>query len=213
MRVHRRLLLSALLSGLALVTIASQAAGRRIEVTQQQVKAVWTSAEPIIFELEAGMRMSCPVTLEGSFHSRTLSKVADELIGYVRRFTLNSSTCRRQGLESISVLAETLPWHIQYRGFQGTLPNITGINYEIVGSSFQVTQSGLMCLYRGTEALPWILIGVIAIGVILIVAATAETIPKNSGGFLCPEGMGFGGGRARLTGPEGTTAVSVRLVQ
>jgi hypothetical protein len=52
------------------------------------------------------------------------------------------------------MLAETLPWHIYYLGFSGTLPNITQIQLQINFVSFSWT-GWFTCLYEaaGGEAL------------------------------------------------------------
>jgi hypothetical protein len=97
---------------------------------------------------------SCPITLEGSFHSATISKVANALIGHVSRASIGA--CSTEGRASI--LAETLPWHVRYRGFTGTLPTISGVGLSIVGMAWRITRIPLFgeCLSRSTAERPFV---------------------------------------------------------
>jgi uncharacterized membrane protein len=85
----------------------------------------------------------CPLTLEGSFHRRTIAKEGRILIGFLTRAILGTCT---EGAGTI--LTATLPWHIRYASFSGTLPNITAINTDVAGLSFQITEPvfGVTCL-------------------------------------------------------------------
>jgi hypothetical protein len=65
----------------------------------------------------AETRGDCRLTLEGSLHTRTMAKVAGALLGYITRVTAAECVA--------AMLTETLPWHVRYEGFSGTLPNIT----------------------------------------------------------------------------------------
>jgi hypothetical protein len=97
----------------------------------------------------------CPLTLEGSFHSRTLAKVANSLIGYITRASLNEGLCTGG---RATYLRETLPWHLQYAGFSGTLPNIASIGTKIIGLSYVAVEPPfeMRCLYRTTAETPGI---------------------------------------------------------
>jgi hypothetical protein len=88
----------------------------------------------------------CPITLEGSFHSRTIVKTAGALAGYITRATLGR--CLRG---SGTILAATLPWHTRYQGFTGTLPNITKINATIAGAGWNIKEPvfAVECLAAG----------------------------------------------------------------
>jgi hypothetical protein len=65
------------------------------------------------------IRDDCRLTLEGSLHARTMAKVAGSLIGYITRVRTGQCTV------GTTLLTETLPWHVRYESFSGTLPNIT----------------------------------------------------------------------------------------
>jgi len=88
----------------------------------------------------------CAVTMEGSFDERSIQKNIGHLAGLVTRSVLG--TCSRG---SATLLAATLPWHIRYASFSGTLPNITRVNATIAGIAFQIREPvfGLTCLASG----------------------------------------------------------------
>jgi hypothetical protein len=100
--------------------------------------------------------VECPVTLRGSFHSRTITKTDGLLIGAVTGATVNDSSCTNG---RATVLSGTLPWHIRYRSFVGTLPSIQRIITHVVGLAFRV-QFGVSvaCLCQFTSAKPFLLI-------------------------------------------------------
>lgn len=127
----------------ALVGVAS--AGK-LSASSQALRATFAS-----LEFAGGFGTTrCPITLEGSFHQRTTSKVVGSLVGHLTRATAGACS---QG--SVTVLTETLPWHIRYSSFTGTLPNITSVRANIVGSAFRVREPlGVTCLARSTEAEP-----------------------------------------------------------
>jgi hypothetical protein len=120
----------------------------------------------------------CSVTLEGSFHTRTIVKTAGSLVGYITRAA--SGGCS-QG--SATILTETLPWHMRYSSFTGTLPNISGIIFRIISLSFQIREPvfGITCLARSTEAAPTIATYNREAGGALTTAITSSRVPTNCG--------------------------------
>src|SRR5215218_2044238 len=72
--------------------------------------------------------IECAMTLEGSLHTRTITKTTGLLMGLMTRATVG--VCARG---SATVNTATLPWHDTYGSFVGTLPNITRINQTVVG--------------------------------------------------------------------------------
>jgi hypothetical protein len=99
----------------------------------------------------------CSLTLEGSFHTRTIAKTVGALIGYVTRASLNP-ICSTSLFET-RVLTETLPWHLRYRSFSGLLPNITTVSTAIVGFAFQIRENAfaIRCLGTSTAESPFVL--------------------------------------------------------
>ncbi len=93
----------------------------------------------------------CEVTLEGSFHSGTIRKVERALIGHITRASVG-----RCPTGTSTLLTETLPWHVQYLGFEGRLPAITGVHLILIGVALRLREAvfGRTCLKRTTEAEP-----------------------------------------------------------
>jgi hypothetical protein len=90
--------------------------------------------------------VECSVALGGSWHSRTLGKSVGSLVGYIT--SGNVSFCARGGG---TILRETLPWHVRYSSFAGTLPNIVGIAFK-TDTRFRIREPafGLTCLFAST---------------------------------------------------------------
>ncbi len=202
MRKSTRLLLGALSATVILAVAVGAASARRIELSEQHFLAAWTE---LIFE-EGGARVNCEVTLEGSFHSRTLSKVCGQLIGYITEAIVHHPCKTPEGwaLNGTEVIGgvtvrQTLPWHILFISFSGTLPRITSIRVSLRNASFLVENFGVSCLYRTSETEPAFgNIGVEAGGAVTgLESDETARIRKTSGGLLCP-GTGRLIGRARV---------------
>ncbi len=132
MRNLVQLRLVGLLAGLLLAIGVTTASAGRIESSTQNVRLVWSSLE----FASTLVTVRCKLTLEGSFHSRTIQKVERTLIGAVTRAIMQAASCTNgkgwteNGVEvaPLGTLANTLPWHITYESFNGTLPAITAVN-------------------------------------------------------------------------------------
>ncbi|MGB2711705.1 MAG: hypothetical protein WBC33_09320, partial [Conexibacter sp.] len=128
--------------------------------------------------------VACDITRTISLH-RTIPKTAGALAGLVTRVDL--SNCD----EPVRVLTETLPWHLRYNSFSGTLPNPGVINFAAVNLSWLVEFLGglFRCLYSGT-----VLVGaVITGGVIVEIRYGPEGVTIRLSRSLsvlgCPESM------------------------
>jgi hypothetical protein len=219
MTTRSKLLLAALTATMVMALTVS-ASARRLEVSSQQFLAMWTS---LTFENTTGTSaVSCPVELEGTFHSKTLSKVSGQLIGHITRATIANETT---GAEppctggTATVLTETLPWHIRYQSFAGTLPNIERITIQLIGASFRIRPNELTCLAATTATAParGIITREVGGNATSIRADELSTIPVS--GSFC--GLG-GNGRFKGTGEVfqqapglglTTTRIRVTLVQ
>jgi hypothetical protein len=218
MRHTTKLVFAGLAAALLMSFAVGTASARRIRLSEQGFLARWTA---LTFKA-AGQEVKCPVTLEGSFHSKTLSKVCGQLVGYV------STAQVPRGLRPpctgglATALTETLPWHIQYRSFAGTLPTIEKIRIQLVGARFQVQPDGFpACLAGTTQSAPAaadITVGAETGGgerdTTTIEALEEFAIPLG-GGFACTLG---GSGRFSGTGEVFTlvtpqSRIKVRLVQ
>jgi len=129
----------------ALVGIAS---ARTITYSESRLTARFARVE---FS-GAGGTTRCNLTLSRVFHSRTISKVLESLVGLITEASVGGCD---PGTGSATILRETLPWHLRYNGFSGTLPNITAIQYKVVGFAYRVREPGsLECLVTTTAGAP-----------------------------------------------------------
>jgi hypothetical protein len=200
---HAKHCACAVVAALILLAATGVASARRIELSENHFRTVFT---PITFGAEGFEPVICRLTLEGSFHSRTISKVVGALVGYVT--SAEVANCTR---ETARALKETLPWHIQYVSFTGTLPNISSIRDSIIGSAFLVRAFGFVsCLYQSTTTHPNTGEVVISGGVGRNQRADERVLIPGSG--LCPEGFFQGTGENFVQGST-TTRITIRLVQ
>lgn len=199
-------MLIAAVAATALMAIAvGSAAGREFSVDEQNFRVTWRSLEfrDSIF----GITIRCPVTIDGSFHSRTIAKVISGLIGYLTRAVVKEESCT--GGRAIPS-RETLPWHITYEGFTGILPEITSIIQLLRNVTFRLEIPGFVnCTARAEN-----------------IKGTIETGVREAGGFwkpdnLTPDGTtripcgGFSGsfaGTGRVTRFNSTTRILLRLI-
>jgi hypothetical protein len=107
----------------------------------------------------------------------------------------------------------TLPWHVQYGGFTGTLPTITSIRTNIIGFAFRIREPfGVTCLARSTAAEP-------ATGVFNRNTTTGAIETSEIGGSIRTVGESCGevpvtltSDRAPVTVAGGTTRLTLTLI-
>ena len=149
----RKLILATVGATVLLGALVSSASARNISVSNQFIQSQWRR---VTFEA-IGIRIVCEVHLEGSLHRRTLAKRVGSLIGCITQAELQRDL-DPDGCETgfATILRETLPWHVRYLGFAGTLPNITQIIVNVIRAAFQVQEAGggPLCLATTTEARP-----------------------------------------------------------
>jgi len=115
---------------LLLALAVTNASANRLSVSGKNLRIVYRSLE--FTEEEAALgTVRCPVTLEGSFHSGTIAKVRGALIGHLSRASIGAASSCTGG--DATVLSETLPWHIAYQSFSGTLPRISSVRLSLIG--------------------------------------------------------------------------------
>jgi len=151
MSTHWKLGAATLVATLVLGLAAGGATAGKLSVNDRDLKLVWRSS----FEIPTGFGalLQCPLTLSGSFHSSTTNKVTFALIGQITGAQLDSAACTGEG--SASVLAGSLPWHVTYHDFSGTLPFITTVRVNLIGLSLAVDiVLGFQCLFRTTTVEP-----------------------------------------------------------
>lgn len=149
MRTRSKLMLAGLAAALLLTMGVSTASAGHLSVDEQNFRVTWTSLEFV--EPGFGARILCPVTLEGSFHSRTIEKIIGSLLGYITRATVKNESCIGG---HATVLTNTLPWHITYEGFGGALPSITSLRLLLVRPAFRVEPGfAISCLSQPANIL------------------------------------------------------------
>jgi len=211
MHRYTKLLLASLTATAILAMAVSSATAAHLSVSNQNFRTTWTSLR---FSA-GGSIVLCPVTLEGSFHSATIAKTAGLLIGYITRASVNGTEPPCVG-GTATVRTETLPWHIRYRSFTGTLPNISGVVVGLIGASFRVQPSGSLACNATTEA-THPAVGTINVNTTTHVAESLTPdpnarIPLESG--FCPfagEGA-FSEASQTLTVLGSTTRITVTLI-
>jgi hypothetical protein len=218
MRKRTRIIIGGLTVALALAAGVSTATARRFEVSEQRFLILFSE-----LSLVSGVTiLACsPLTIEGSFHSRTISKLSGQLIGHITEATFHNGECggflvwMLNGVEiqQNGTVRNTLPWHVLYKGFEGVLPSIRGIELSIINMQFGLNNSGFLCLYQ-TESRRWLEFHVfLERGTATEVRVSEErAIPLMEGGIVCPTSLSFRGRGA--IGTQGRwAAISVRLVE
>src|ERR1044072_7798778 len=132
MYTRTKLIISALITILLMSLAVSSASASRLSVSNRNLRAVWS----LLTLSTAGTQITCPLTLEGSFHSATLAKRTGALIGHISRASVRGELagCLNTATATISAL----PWHVAYGGFQGTLPRPTGLNLSLIGARLTI---------------------------------------------------------------------------
>ena len=131
--------------------VVGSASARNFSISNQFLSATFRR---VTFE-GFGLRIVCEVVVSGSFHTRTTAKRVGSLVGYLTQAALGT-TPEPGGCEAgrATILRETLPWHIRYLGFAGTLPNISRIIANIIRAAFRSSSEEVVCLGTSTEANP-----------------------------------------------------------
>lgn len=198
-----KLLIAALSATALLAALVSTASAREFTSSSQTLRSQFREVR---FALPFGTT-NCQVTLEGSLHSQTIAKSPGALIGYITRAILGPCSAG-----TATILTETLPWHVQYGSFTGSLPTISSLRINVIGSAFRVREPvGIItCLARSTASSP-------AVGTFNREAGGALTNAEIGGtlrtGAECAEEPGtFTSDRGTVTVLGGTARITVRLI-
>jgi hypothetical protein len=212
------MLLGALTAALVLASAISTASANRLSVSNTGFRVTWT---PLTLGSQAGgsgTTLACNVTLEGSFHYNTIVKVLRSLIGYVTKAAVahpctGGEAWTHNGVESNSLgtFRNNLPWHVTYEGFQGPLPNITGVRL-LLRPLFTINILGVLCEFFSNAQ------GVVNLGrsgeATSLTPDSNFAVGRTSGGFLCPT-SGFFRANAessRVTVLNSATLITIRLI-
>jgi hypothetical protein len=210
MRTRSTLLISALAATLLMAFAVSSASASRLSVSNRNFRAVWN-----LLTLEAaGVTMTCPLTLEGSFHSATLAKITGALIGHISRASVRGEPA--ECLNTATATISALPWHVVYGGFQGTLPRPTGLNLSLIGLRLRFDPAGRLpgCTATSSTASPARVIANLESGgtVTGLTTDPAGEIPLSEGFGCALYTMSYSGtGAFRLLG-SATTMLRVTLI-
>ncbi len=148
-QTHCKPIIAGVSAALLLAIVVNSASANRLSTSHTNLwKAIF---RPLRFVSGGVTALSCEVTIEGSFHSATFRKVERALVGHISRASVGPCSTG-----SATILAATLPWHLQYLGFIGRLPAISGVRFILVGVAFRMHEAifGRECLARSTEVEP-----------------------------------------------------------
>lgn len=212
MRNRAKRLAACLVAVAVLFVMAGVASAGHISVSSRTFRGTWTALE---FISSLGT-VRCPVTLEGSLHSSTIAKVAETLIGQVYRASLAEARCSGG---RATVRTETLPWHVRYLGFEGTLPKITALGIDSVGESYAIeTGRGDRCIEisasaTGVPRWEWeVIVSIEPFAFFRWLFNRNRRTPLR-GEILCElAGEMTMEGEGTITVTGGTTAITVRLI-
>jgi len=172
------------------------ASANKLSFSERAFRLTWPVEEPLVIRKPSESfgiddLFHCPVTLEGSFHSGTMRKVVGSLVGQVFRAAVGTCAYENSWFEPAGLLAETLPWHVTYSAFAGTLPRISLLTWQMSGFSFWGVEHSfrIRCLWRATEANPWTIRATReTTGGALTSVALEATVPPLAGeGMFCNE--------------------------
>jgi hypothetical protein len=135
---------------LVLAIAAGTAFAANLSVSSQLFRIVW--ANLTFSGSSGGFPITCPVTLEGSFHSRTIAKRANSFVAHITSATVDDPNCASG---HATILRETLPWRVNYQSFSGTLPDIELLMHTLIGAGFSL-EPGLdvVCLAQTSTEFP-----------------------------------------------------------
>lgn len=136
----------AVVAALTLVLVAGTASANEISLTGNTFRFVWS---PLKMDVSGSpVDVECSVTLAGSFHAGTISKVRGTQIGNV-----TSAPTPTGCLQGTFVFLQ-LPWRILYEGFAGALPNISSFTVEFIGAGIRYDEPGVgpLCLGATTTS-------------------------------------------------------------
>jgi hypothetical protein len=136
-----KLLLVVVGATVLLGALVSSASARNLSTSSQSSRVLWRT---IAFTGGFGT-IECEVLVTGSFHTRSITKTVNSLVGYITEAAI--LRCARGGG---TINQASLPWHRRYRGFTGTLPNITGETETISGIEWTIREPvfGVTCTVR-----------------------------------------------------------------
>jgi len=189
MSFGRKLVLAMLVALVLLGAISGSAPASRWIAPNGGGRFVTASSFAITFtDEEATFSIVCEIEMLVSLHS-VFVKTSGSLIGNVQEVRIRN--CRGG---TVTFLALSLPMHVTYVSFSGTLPNITSVRMQFNRYGFLVSAFfGLgRCLYGGNFQVTTFGAGA---RISTLRADERRVLPlvTNLGGFECPSGGVFRG--------------------
>jgi len=123
--------LTALIAAILLAGAVSTASAGRLEVSNQRFRVTWSN-----LEFRGFFAIRCQVTLEGSFHERTIVKSEGILLGAITRINISEEGCFQGRIRPV----QPPPWHLTYEGFTEALPRIRTLRILLSRFQFQATE-------------------------------------------------------------------------
>jgi len=223
MHASLRLLPAAAAATLVLALGVATSAARSLSTSSQTMRLTWGLVE---FGLEPISAIRCPVTLEGSFHARTIAKVEGTLIGSITRAAVRAAECTNgtaaafNGVETYNGAAtsNTLPWHVTYKSFASSLPQISSVNLLMRGMRWGLRASEGICIgqYGTAEDNVVLTVRREASGGLteVIPSASSNSIRlfRRDGGLACPERAQLSSHASTVMVLGTTTRITVTLI-
>jgi len=224
MRTSAKLVLTALTAAVVLASAVATASAGRLLASEQSFRVSWASLEfgsPLV-------TIRCRVTLEGSFHSRTITKTERSLIGAITRAIVAHPGCTNGEAwadngterEPLETAPQRLPFHLTYESFTGALPNISALGLLLSRVSFVISALGQTGRYgrledniSGTASRT---VGGATNGAITSIRPVAgrdrARLVLCLGGGFCPAEGSFLNSSGPVTGLTNTNTISVTLI-
>ncbi|MGN6189500.1 MAG: hypothetical protein ACTHOE_11410 [Conexibacter sp.] len=214
MRNTARLVFAALAAALLLAAGVSTATARNFSLSSQTFRATFAELR---FTAEGGISITCRVTMEGSYHSRTIAKVREALVGSVTAVSVAHPCNGGEGFafNGVERTPNTLPWHLQYDSFEGTLPSsISGITQILSRFRFLIQVPFVCAASYGVETDRMFtkisMVGGVAQEVSPIAGRNTTTRSVTLSG-ICPNSGTMTGGGA-ITALNSTARITVTLI-
>jgi len=220
-RRHLRCIALALGTAIVLAATTGIASSRTLSSNSQTFRATFAVLE---FFGEGIGFIDCPTTLEGSFHSRTITKTARMLIGAITEARIKQNSCTNgtvstfDGAESYNGTTppNTLPWHVTYESFTGSLPSIEAVNMLVSRFRLGISTSAGVCIgqYGGSSDNVTYAATLGAGGAITslryIAGRNDIRLIRRDGGLVCPNVRI--GGSASVTQLNSSASVRITLI-
>jgi hypothetical protein len=223
MRSSSRIALVAMAATLVLASAAATVSAGRINVSETGFLFSWPTTAPLTFRSEAEtFRAVCAFRIKGNFHSTTIAKTPNSLVGTITESRNSSCTAEDRrawilnGVEKRTPeetpFPSSLNWHLTYQSFSGTLPSIVSVRFGITRFSVLIEELFESCLYQSTVARPFLFDAVLIGSQIRgATAVAAQKISVTEGAGFCPD-LQLSGTGTSITNTNKSRLLFLRLI-